>query len=147
MMLISLKKISLLFLFIPQFLFSQNNDSLNGLKKSPSTLFFYQNQFEFDDSVNYLDNSLNNFQNYLDKGHLGNNGLPYNTLFLPAIANKPDFNYFRNNYSNYFSSPQNIKFFNTKTPYTDLFYVLGSKKEQNFKMIFSYNIKKNWNVT
>lgn len=147
MMLISLRKISLLFLFIPQFLFSGNNDSLTTLKKTPSTLFYHASQFEFTDSANYFDNSLNNFQNYLDKGHLGNSGLPYNSLFSPAISSKPEFNYFRNNYSNYFSSPQNIKFFNTRTPFTDLFYVIGSKKEQIFKMTFSYNVKKNWNVT
>lgn len=147
MMLISLKKIFLCLLVIPQSLFSINNDSLNTLKKTPSTLFYHSSQFEFTDSVNYFDNSLNNFQNYLDRGHLGNSGLPYNSLFLPAISNKPEFTYFRNNYSNYFSSPQNIKFFNTRTPFTDLFYVIGSKKEQIFKMTFSYNVKKNWNVT
>lgn len=147
MMLISLRKISFSLLFIPQFLFSVNNDSLNTVKKTPSTLFYYEHQFEFSDSVNYFDNSLNNFHNYLERGHLGNSGLPYNNLFSPAISNKPEFNYSKNNYSNYFSSPQNIKFFNTRTPFTDLFYVLGSKKEQIFKMTFSYNVKKNWNVT
>lgn len=175
MMLISLRKISFTLLFIPQFLFSGKlladsadfrrtqkinirvyqrdqretilfTDSLN-LKKTPSTLFYYEHQFEFSDSVNYFDNSLNNFQNYLERGHLGNSGLPYNNLFSPVISNEPEFNYSKNNYSNYFSSPQNIKFFNTRTPFTDLFYVLGSKKEQIFKMTFSYNVKKNWNVT
>lgn len=175
MMLISLRKISFSLLFIPQFLFSgkaladsanfrrtykinfsiyqrenklfADSDSLNSLKKTPTTLFFYENQFEFADSVNYFDNSLNNFQNYLGRGHLGNSGLPYNNLFPPDISSKPEFNYFKNNYLNYFSSPQNIKFFNTRTPFTDLFYAMGSKKEQIFKMTFSYNIKKNWNVT
>lgn len=147
MMLISLRKIFFTLLFIPKFLFSGNNDSLTTLKKTSSTLFYHSTQFEFTDSVNYFDNSLNNFQNYLDRGHLGNSGLPYNNLFSPAITSKPEFNYSKNNYSNYFSSPQNIKFFNTRTPFTDLFYVIGSKKEQIFKMTFSYNVKKNWNVT
>ena len=175
-MLRAFKKMPLLLVLFPQFLFAgkilpdsadfrrtekinicteQRNqrenklcvDSLNSFKKSPTTQYFYENQFENSDSINYIDNSLTNFQNYLPRNHLGNSGLPYNSLFPPSVSGNAGFNYSKNNYSNYFFSPQKIKFYNTRTPYTDLFYIIGSKKEQIFKMTFSYNVKKNWNVT
>jgi hypothetical protein len=57
------------------------------------------------------------------------------------------FNYGRNNYQNYFYTPGNLKFYDTRIPLSDLFYVFGTKQEQYFKLVFSYNLKKNWNVT
>src|ERR1700747_3351887 len=88
----SILKAFLLLLFIPSFLFSQNNDSLKGLKKSSTTKYFYENQFENPDSTTSIDNSLNNFQNYLPRNHLGNSGLPYNNVFPPSNQGNAGFN-------------------------------------------------------
>ena len=133
--------------FIPNFCFSGNGDSLLLLKKSATTHFFTENQFEFNDSTSDISNSLVNFQNYLERNNLGNSGLAYNNLYANNSNDIGGFKYSRNNFQNYFYSHQSLKFYNTRTPYTDLFYIIGSKKEQDFKMTFSYNIKKNWNVT
>jgi hypothetical protein len=146
-MLIRLKKIFFLLLFLPQFLFSENNDSLKELKITPTILFFSETQFESPDSVQSTDSTLTNFQNYLPKNHLGNSGLAYNDIIFQNSSNTIGFNYSKNNYQNYFFSPNKLKFYNTRTPYTDLFYLTGSKKEQIFKMTFSCNVKKNWNIT
>lgn len=139
------------FLFVlssPLFLFSQTNDSIKNSVKRSTVRYFNQNQFEYDDSLSYIENSLYNFTKYLNRNNLGNNGLAFNDLtFSPSITDYIGFNYSKNNYSNYFLSPRNFRFYNTRTPFTDLFYVVGSKKEQLFKMTFSYNIKKNWNIT
>ena len=141
------RKLFLFLLFIPHLLFSINNDSVKIVKKNTTTQFFNSNQFEYADSSAYIDLGLDNFQNYFPKNSIGNSGLPFNDLFYHPFANDIGFNYAKNNYANYFYSPQNLKFYNTRTPYTDLFYVAGTKLEQIFKMTFSYNVKKNWNIT
>jgi hypothetical protein len=134
-------------LLFPLLSFSENSDSLLLLKKNSITKFFTENQFEFTDSLSEINNSLTDFQYYLERNHLGNSGLPYNFLFPSLSSETQNFNYSKNNYQNYFFLPEKQKFYNTRTPFTDLFYVIGSKKEQDFKMTFSYNVKKNWNVT
>lgn len=142
------RKLLFLLLYFPQFLFSQNNDSLKPLRVNSTTRSFTENQFENVDSGEYIQNTLYNFQNYIDRGHLGNIGLPFNNFsLLSTSSDYLGFNYSKNNFENYFFLPQKIKFYNTRTPYTDLMYVTGSKREQAFKMTFSYNVKKNWNIT
>ena len=134
-------------LLFPLLSFSENGDSLLLLKKNTTTKFFTVTQFELTDSVSEVNNSITDFQNYLERNHLGNSGLPFNSLFSSPSSGSEIFNYSKNNYQNYFFSPEKLKYYNTRTPFTDLFYIIGSKKEQDFKMTFSYNVKKNWNVT
>jgi hypothetical protein len=137
------------FLFLyPTLLFSQQNDSLKYSSKKSTLSYFNYNQFESGDSSNYIQPTLYNFSSYLGRNNLGNNGLVFSELlYSPSIINYIGFNYSKNSYLNYFLTPQNLKYYNTRTPYTDLFYVTGSKKEQLFKLIFTYNVKKNWNIT
>lgn len=143
------RKTLLLFLLFPSLsLFSQQKDSPKSYIRKSTVIYFNQNQFEYSDSVSFIENSLYNFPKYLNKNNLGNNGLAFNDLsYSPSISNYIGFNYSKNNYINYFFTPTNFKFYNTRSPYTDLFYIIGSKKEQLFKMVFSYNVKKNWNIT
>ncbi len=146
-MLMTSKKLLFFLFFIPQLLFSQNNDSIKDVKNTQTTIYFTANQFEFEDSIQTINYTLTGFQNYLFKNHLGNSGLAYNDIICQNNFDSNGFKYSKNNYQNYFFFPQKIKFYKTRTPYTDLFYVLGSKKEQIFKMTFSYNVNKNWNIT
>jgi hypothetical protein len=141
--------IFVLFFCIPQFLFSLNTDSLAVGGKKSVTKFFTLSQFENPDSVNYPDNSLHNFQSYLNKNNLGNNGLAYSDwgAYSGLSATDFGFNYSKNNYQTYFFTPQKLKFYNTRTPFTELFYVIGSKREQLINVTFSYNVRKNWNCT
>jgi hypothetical protein len=140
------KKILLLFLFFTHTVFAANDDSLKVQNKVFPLKYYTVIQFEYADSASYLDNTLLDFQNYLPKNTLGNVGLAFNDFIYKT--NTPfGFNYGKNNFQNYFYTPFNLKFYNTRIPYTDLFAVFGSQKEQFFRMTLSYNIKKNWNIT
>lgn len=108
--------------------------------------YYTANQFEYSDSVCYLYNTLRSQQNYLPRNTFGNSGLAGND-FVYNYAFPFGFNYSRNYYETNFYTPYTIYFYNTRIPYTDLFYVFGAQKEQFFKMTFSYNIKKNWNLS
>lgn len=141
-----MKKILLLFLLFTHTVFAANNDSLKVPKKVFPLKYYTVNQFEYADSVSYLDNSLLDFQNYFPRNTLGNTGLAFND-FIYKTNTSFGFNYGKNNFENYFYTPSTLKFYNTRIPYTDLFAVFGAKKEQVFKMTLSYNIKKNWNIT
>ena len=125
------------------------NYDTDTTKNSESTLtkFYTLHQFEFADSVNSIDNSLYDFQKYISKNTLGNTGLAFHPLNYSPLPAQTGFRYYRNHYEGYYYLPQNLNFYNSRTPYTDLFYVIGTKKEQLFRMTFSYNVKKNWNIT
>lgn len=142
-----IRKILILFIFLYQISFSQNIDTLKIPQSQSRTLFFNSGQFESLDSFNFITNYLNNFQNYLSRTHLGNYGMAIQNIFSPVLIDHFGFQYNRNYFQDYSFTKKNLLFYNTRTPYTDLLYIIGSKKEQSFKMTFSYNVKKNWNVT
>jgi len=132
----------------PLFLVAQKGDTLKLFRDNGITNYCSANGFEYTaDSLTGVDNTLNHFQNYVERNNLGNVGLPINDLIYKSLQGGVAFNYAKNNYQSYFLTPQNLKFYTTRSPFTDLFYVAGSKKEGIFKMTFSYNVKKNWNVT
>ena len=142
----TVKKLAILFLFFAHALFAHPNDSLKASSKVSPLKYYTMNQFEYKDSFNYPDNSLLDFQNYLPKNTLGNVGLPFND-FIYKTSRNFGFNYQRNYYSAYFFKPSELYFYNTRIPYTNIFFVFGAKQEQYFKLVFSYNVNKNWNVT
>ncbi len=140
------KAIFFYFIFLSHFCFSGNGDTLKFPAKT-TIIFFNSKQFEYTDSINSVENSLNNFQNYLPHNILGNTGLAFSDFFFQNFFGQIGFRYSKNNFENYFYSKSTLSFFDTHIPYTDLFYVIGSKKEQDFKMTFSFNVNKNWNIT
>jgi hypothetical protein len=143
-------RLCLLFAFFLSFApssFAGNGDTLQLPKAKNSITYFYLNQFEKSDRLNFVDNSLYNFQNSVPRSNLGNIGLAFNDFIYQPFLPDLGFRYYKNNFQRYFYSPFNLAFYNTKSPYTDLFYQLGTQKEQDFKGTFSYNIKENWNVT
>jgi hypothetical protein len=79
--------------------------------------------------------------------NLGAIGLAYRPmLFEPTktIGFDVGFHYF----DRYLLLPEDIKYYQAKSQYTELYYVspLGGKQEQLFHVIHSQNIKPNWNV-
>ncbi|MFL5764277.1 MAG: putative porin [Bacteroidia bacterium] len=134
-----------LFLLFPLVLFAQDNDSASTRTRN-ITRFFTAGQFNTDSSST-VDNSLRGFQNYLPHDDLGNAGLAIHSPLYNSNPTPAGFIYAPNNFNDYFYSPKTQKFFNTHSPFTDLRYIFGSKQEQSFKMTFSYNVKKNWNLT
>jgi hypothetical protein len=128
------------------YLFSINNDTSKVVERGSATKWFTENQFEFPDSTTDLTSSLTDFHKYISKNTLGNAGLAeQNPAYRPS-REQIGFKYSTNHYSNYYYHPYDLRFYNTRVPYTDLFYVIGTKREQLFKGTFSYNLKKNWNI-
>lgn len=142
----TVKKLLILSVFFTSFLSAVAGDSVRITNKPLPLKYYTINQFEYSDSIRYLYNTLQSIQNYLPRNTFGNTGLAFND-FIYSHYSPFGFNYARNYYEGYFYTPQSIQFYNTRIPYTDLFYVFGTLREQFFKMTFSYNIKKNWNVS
>jgi len=142
-----IREIVLFFILLAHFSYSGNGDTTKFLNQNLLSSYYNSNQFGNADSLIFIDNSLVNFQNYFSRYHLGNSGMannkPGQQYFLKTIG----FHYNRNNFVDYFFTKENLLFYDTRTPYSDLFYIIGSKKEQDFRLTFSYNVKKNWNIT
>ncbi len=141
-------KISLFFL-LNLIVFSSlgQSDSIKAFDEGTVTSYFYTNDFLNYNTYIKLNSSQSTIQNYLPRNTIGNVGLPINSLHYKQPFGALGFNYAQNVYQEYFFTHTNLKFYKTRSPYTDLLYVMGSKKEQVFKGIFSYNIKPNWNVS
>jgi hypothetical protein len=140
------KKIVVLYFIVTYCLTVAADDTIK-VKDKPLPLKYYTlNQFEYNDSIRSMYNTLQSLHNYTPRNTFGNTGLAYND-FIYSYPFPFGFNYGRNYFRNYFYTPYSILFYNTRIPYTDLLYVFGSQREQFFKMTFSYNIKKNWNFS
>jgi len=79
--------------------------------------------------------------------HIGNVGGAYTTNLL---SNKIEYNdfMFLNSIQKQFVQPEDIVFFNTKVPYTNLTYINSGPKrrsEENLTAFFTQNINKYWN--
>ena len=116
--------------------------------------YFFENDFSkcssrdfnrSDFSFRKIDTTLNFFHRYLLSSIRGGLASPflkliytenYSTGFQSGLNTMNVFNY----------SNDSIKYFRTRTPYTELFLEIGQGKEQFFKLIHSQNITKQWNV-
>jgi hypothetical protein len=79
--------------------------------------------------------------------NLGVMGMAYRPmLFEPVKTIGFDMGY--HFFDRYMITPQDIKYYQAKSQYTELYYVspLGGKQEQLFHALHSQNIKPNWNV-
>ncbi len=74
--------------------------------------------------------------------NLGNYGTAYYSMMF-TNDNPIGFKHGFNSFDLYFIKPQTIKYFNTKTPYTDLNFVFGGKEEIVGGAEFAINIKPN----
>lgn len=139
------------FLFINQIIIAQ--DSLNDSIKKDTT-YHYPKYYYVDDldskifpALSVFDTNLNRFQVYnplYQEGHfvqhLGFIGLPHQSLyFIPTTTASFDFGFF--SLDKYVINSKDIPYFNTPTPFTELFWVNGGKKEQVFKIFHTQNIK------
>lgn len=80
--------------------------------------------------------------------HLGNNGAPYQSNILSERVWRNEI-IFHNSLPWYFKQPSDLTFFNTLTPYTNVFYHFGGPKrrsEETVGVMFTQNVNKNWNV-
>lgn len=119
--------------FTTGYLFGSSADSTKIYKLNTSNIFI-----ELEDSL--LDES----QKYYFKNNLGNIGSAIQDLILSRENLNPGLNYGKSHFENYFFKV-NYKHLKVYRPYTDLKYIVGSKKEQFFSFLHSQNINKNLN--
>ncbi|TKB99263.1 hypothetical protein FA046_07440 [Pedobacter cryophilus] len=80
--------------------------------------------------------------------NLGLNGMSYrDLLFNPAKTIGFDAGY--HYYDRYLIKPEDVMYYQAKSPYTELYYVtpaFGRLTEQMFRVVHSQNVKPNWNI-
>jgi hypothetical protein len=129
------------------------DDSTKEIYSSKTTQYFLQQ-----DVVNNtnrkmnVDTSLLNLHNYnfyfkdnILYQDLGNFGTPLNRIYYEpptAIGKRLGIT----TLAEYGYDPDKLKYYDTKSPYTKLFYIQGSRGQQSMEVEHSRNIKPNWNV-
>src|ERR1017187_2543205 len=142
-----------LFIFIASSIASSNlyaqdraGASADSIRQTSKTKIFSEASFDRQASVfSSPDSSLNNLQNYRNRYNLGNSGLAIANLYIPRIQPTVGFNYAPNNFENYLLMPHATDYFNTRTPYTELFFLAGAKNELYSDFIHTQNVNKNLN--
>ena len=102
--------------------------------------------------IHEIDSTFNSIQNYdpsYSAGNyfasLGNVGLPAkNIQFRPKIAE--GFNYIYSPMDLYTYQNKDVKYYRVYRPFTEIFYVMGPKKENNLRVILTQNISRGLNV-
>ncbi len=111
-------------------------------------------EFEIDRNLGYtqLDTSLNRneifhagYKNHIMFQDLGNIGSAMRPLLFDA-ERAIGFQYGLNPFEAYFIKPQQTRFYNTKSPYTDLFYAQGSNELIFLQAKHAQNILPRWNA-
>ncbi|MBE9469027.1 MAG: putative porin [Bacteroidetes bacterium] len=97
-----------------------------------------------DTSLNFFHITNPVYQKSISNSFLGNVGLAnISNIFFERVDD--DF-IFLNSYSYYLFKPQNILYYNTKRPFTNVSYKSGSEKEQILQLAHSQNINKYFNI-
>lgn len=144
----------LLFVCWPAFLQAQILDDSTQLVYGPLTTSYIK---EADllyqtDQVYYPDTVLKHFHRFTDLEqlryryqNLGNLGTALGTVFYEApevIGERTGYNVF----DYWFSAPEDIRYYNTRSPYTDLTYFQGGNGRSIVNVTHSRNVTPNWNV-
>ncbi|MEI7724546.1 MAG: putative porin [Bacteroidota bacterium] len=129
-------------------------DSIKKHRDSTQVLFFYSD-FERLGKLNLHQNdtALAGFQIYdplykHDRFYatLGNIGLEYRSLMPVLSPGNMGFDYGIHSFDQYLYQNDSVKYYKVFKTYTELTYVQGAKKEQNFHAIFSRNIYRSFNL-
>nr|WP_230680089.1 putative porin [Pontibacter sp. 172403-2] len=128
------------------------DDSTKVIYSPKTTLQLYENDvLEGRYVEERIDTTIQNFNNerywYHDTTyyqHLGNVG----TAAQPLLFKAPDaigVRFGHNAFDRYAYDPYNLNYYNTRSPYSHLFYVQGGQGEQLFEAIYARNITPRWN--
>lgn len=133
---------------------ADKGDTAKG-KKLPVTHSFTESMFAPGNiwaqngwqTMHITDTSLNNFEIYTNHYNLGNTGLPYvPVLFDPSL--QPMGFYYGNDYvSNNFYTDSSLRYFDTRAPYVQFYYVSDPQIHQFFQFTYAQNIGKNLNIS
>ncbi|MFH1320309.1 MAG: putative porin [Bacteroidota bacterium] len=121
---------------------------------SNTVKFIIENSIEINaDSISFLNTSLNGFQVYnplLKKSafykHLGNLGLAYKNLCFSEQQRPVGIDFGTHSFDIYEFKSKDIKYYTVRSPFTELYYVMGSKNEQLLRVLHTQNINKNFNA-
>ena len=132
-----------------QIIGGEDTDSLRRRNKFEDSLTIY---FRYLDSAGQykLDSSISDYTSWFPVPahhvHLGNNGTATRSLlFQPSL--EPGWNSGLNSYDVYKWKLNEVRFFNTTRPYTNLGYMVGSRVEQVINVFHTQNIKPHWNAS
>jgi hypothetical protein len=133
---------------VPQGNGGNSNDSLRKRNKFEDSITIFYRYLDTS-GRNLLDSSISDFSRRFPipytYNHLGNIGSPAQpVLFSPA--NKAGFDPGFHAFDIYKWKLENIRFFTTTRPYTELGYVLGSRLQQIVEVLHTQNLKPYWNI-
>jgi len=129
-------------------------DSIKTTNDSLAKFYFFPENFEHLKKSDYkpVDTMLKGFQKYDPaakifpfRSSLGNIGLATRNMVFVADE-KTDFNLGNHSFDAYLFSSENFRYYKGLTPFSDLFYLMGAKKEQYFNAIHSRNLSKNLTI-
>ena len=92
-----------------------------------------------------VDTNLHKFEIYTSRYNLGNTGAPLVPVIFDASPNPLGFFYGNDYISSMLYSDSNIRYYNTRAPYTQLYYVSDPEIHQFFHIVHTQNIGKNFN--
>jgi hypothetical protein len=132
---------------------AQTTDSLAGVTDSTRVYYFQENDFlHTEPTLQPYDPSLNYFQKYNPSSYpgdyyitLGNIGLATRNMTFTAGPDQ-GFDLGLNSFDPFRFSSNNVKYYTTKKPYTELTYFSGKYKEQYFIADHSQGIGKQLHV-
>lgn len=129
-------------------------DSIKTHRDSTQVSFFY-NDFEKLGALNLHpnDTSITGFQSYdplyvhdqfyATQGNIGQN---YRSLLPYPFMVKSGFDYGIHTFDHYLFQNDSVKYYKVSKTFTEVSYVQGAKKEQNFHAVFSRNIYRSLNI-
>ncbi len=141
---------------VPGFDSLQKQDiyAISNLVLDSAKIYFFHNNFEAKgpDFVRLIDTLITGVQKYdppENPGNyyatLGNPGLAHsNMVYNPRI--KTGFDFGIRSFDKYMFHNDSIKYYWIGKPYTHLYYIMGSKKEQNLHIDHSQNVSSWFNI-
>jgi hypothetical protein len=124
-----------------------NKDSLKKRDRNADSITISY-RFMNDTKRYFLDSSIIDYIRFpVQPQHivLGNTGAASKPILYTPFF-KAGFDQGRHGYDAYKWNVNNVKFYRTTRPYTELGYVLGSKSEQTIHLTHTQNVKPDWNI-
>ncbi len=132
---------------------SQTKDTVKFIAPfKTATKFVTEDEIDRNIPLHFIDTNQNGieifhnlYKNYTVFQDLGNMGTPSRPLLFNNERNV-GFSLSENPFEGYWMKPEKTKYYNTKTPYTDLFYTQGSNELIYLTACHSQNITPRWNI-
>lgn len=126
--------------------FAQVADSIKGRERFPVAEYFLENDFSPANSLyNSTDTSLSGVRKYFPNNFPYSFGLSNRKLFFSS-SSAIGFRSGINDLDLFGYNKEAIKYYRTRTPYTEIFALFGMKKEQFARILHTQNITRQWNI-